>query len=915
MNDETQFTERALTILTLAQKLAQDHQHPQLQPIHLLAAFIETPEDGSVAYLQNLIERGRYDYDVFKRTVNRALVRIPQQNPAPSQITPSYSLGQVLQDAAKIQKQQKDSFIAQDHLLFALFNDSSIQQLFKEAQVDIEAVKQQALELRGNQRIDSKGADTNTPLEYLSKYAIDMTEQARAGKLDPVIGREEEIRSTIRVLARRIKSNPCLIGEPGIGKTAIIEGVAQRIIDDDVPTILQGSKLFSLDLAALTAGAKYKGDFEERLKGVLKEVEDSKTLIVLFIDEIHMLMGNGKDDAANILKPALSRGQLKVIGATTNNEYRSIVEKDGAFERRFQKIEVPEPTTRQTVAILRGLQPKYEIHHGVRILDSALVTAAQLAKRYLPYRRLPDSAIDLVDISCAGVAVARDSKPEELDSKERELQLIQVEIKALERDEDSDSSTKERLKQVKQKEASLQEELKPLKHRYEEERHGHEELTQAKKKLDELENKAVDAERRYDNATAADLRYFAIPDIKKRIAELEEQVAEEERRAGASSMIQNVVDSDTIAETAARLTGIPVKKLTESENEKLIHMEHELSSQVVGQTEAIRAVSNAVRLARSGLANPRQPASFLFLGLSGSGKTELAKKVANFLFNDEDMIIRVDCSELSEKHSVSKLLGTTAGYVGFEEGGFLTNQLKQKPYSVLLFDEVEKAHPDVLTVLLQMLDDGRITSGQGKTVDCSNCIIIMTSNLGAEYINSQPGSKVQEATKGLVMGVVKQHFRPEFLNRISGIVVFNKLSRKAIHKIVDIRLKEIENRFEENDKHYKLNVSPEAKDFLARYGYSSDMGARPLNRLIQNEILNKMALRILRNEIKDKETVNVVLKVGKARGTGHQEDEEEGLEVLPNNESSATLNQNADNMDIDDFDHDEDDDIEGAELD
>lgn len=913
MNDETQFTERALTILTLAQKLAQDHQHPQLQPIHLLAAFIETPEDGSVAYLQNLIERGRYDYDTFKRTVNRALVRIPQQNPAPSQITPSYSLGQVLQDAAKIEKQQKDSFIAQDHLLFALFKDSSIQQIFKEAQVDIEAVKQQALELRGNQRIDSRGADTNTPLEYLSKYAIDMTEQARAGKLDPVIGREEEIRSTIRVLARRIKSNPCLIGEPGIGKTAIIEGVAQRIIDDDVPTILQGSKLFSLDLAALTAGAKYKGDFEERLKGVLKEVEDSKTLIVLFIDEIHMLMGNGKDDAANILKPALSRGQLKVIGATTNNEYRSIVEKDGAFERRFQKIEVPEPTTRQTVAILRGLQPKYEIHHGVRILDSALVTASQLAKRYLPYRRLPDSAIDLVDISCAGVAVARDSKPEELDSKERELQLIQVEIKALERDEDSDSSTKERLKQARQKEASLQEELKPLKHRYEEERHGHEELTQAKKKLDELENKAVDAERRYDNATAADLRYFAIPDIKKRIAELEEQVAEEERRAGASSMIQNVVDSDTIAETAARLTGIPVKKLTESENEKLIHMEHELSSQVVGQTEAIKAVSNAVRLARSGLANPRQPASFLFLGLSGSGKTELAKKVANFLFNDEDMIIRVDCSELSEKHSVSKLLGTTAGYVGFEEGGFLTNQLKNKPYSVLLFDEVEKAHPDVLTVLLQMLDDGRITSGQGKTVDCSNSIIIMTSNLGAEYINAQPGSKVQEATKGLVMGVVKQHFRPEFLNRISGIVVFNKLSRKAIHKIVDIRLKEIENRFEANDKHYKLNVSPEAKDFLARYGYSSDMGARPLNRLIQNEILNKMALRILRNEIKDKETVNVVLKVGKARGTGHQEDEEEGLEVLPNHDSSAT--ENTDNMDVDDFYDDDDDDIDGAELD
>ena len=907
MNDESQFTEKALTILTIAQKLAQDHQHPQLQPIHILAAFVETPEDGSISYLQNLFDKARYDYDSFRRTVNRNLVRIPQQHPAPQQITPSYALGQVLQEAAKIQQQQKDSFIAQDHLLFALFKDSSIQQIFKEASVDIESIKQQALQLRGNQKIDSRGADTNTPLEYLNKYAVDMTEQARQGKLDPVIGREEEIRSTIRVLARRIKSNPCLIGEPGIGKTSIIEGIAARIVDNDVPEILKNCKLFSLDLAALTAGAKYKGDFEERLKGVLKEIEQSKTLIILFIDEIHMLMGNGKDDAANILKPALSRGHLKVIGATTNNEYRSIVEKDGAFERRFQKIEVSEPTIRQTVAILRGLQPKYEIHHGVRILDSALVTAAQLAKRYLPYRRLPDSALDLVDISCAGVAVARDSKPEELDSKERQLQLLKVEIKALERDKDADSTTKERLQKARQKEASLEEELEPLRQRYNEEKRGHEELTEAKKKLDELENKAADADRRYDTATAADLRYFAIPDIKKRIADLEKKVAEEQERAGANSMISNVVDSDTIAETAARLTGIPVKKLTESENEKLIHMEKELSSEVVGQMEAIKAVSNAVRLARSGLANPRQPASFLFLGLSGSGKTELAKTIAGFLFNDKDMMIRVDCSELSEKYSVSKLLGTTAGYVGYEEGGFLTNQLQYKPYSVLLFDEVEKAHPDVLTVMLQMLDDGRITSGQGKTIDCSNCIIIMTSNLGAQYINSQQGSKITDETKALVMGAVKQHFRPEFLNRISSIIVFNKLSRKAIHKIVDIRLKEIEQRFEANDKHYKLDVSPEAKDFLAKYGYSDDMGARPLNRLIQNEILNKLAMRLLKGEIRDKETVKVKLIHGKPRGTSEKEDEEERLDVVPNHK--AKTSSEPDDL-SDDYDEDMDVDLD-----
>jgi ATP-dependent Clp protease ATP-binding subunit ClpA len=846
------------------------------------------------------MEKGRFDYQLFERTVNKALVRTPSQNPAPQQINPSYALGEVLKKCSKIKQSQKDSFIAQDHILLALLEDSSIQTLLKEAGVTVEGLKQQALSLRGNQRIDSRGADTSQELEYLTKYAIDMTEQARQGKLDPVIGREEEIRSTIRVLARRIKSNPCLIGEPGIGKTAIIEGVAQRILENDVPTILQGCRLFSLDLAALTAGAKYKGDFEERLKGVLKEIEQSKILIILFIDEIHMLMGNGKDDAANILKPALSRGNLKVIGATTNNEYRSIVEKDGAFERRFQKIDVKEPTVREAVAILRGLQPKYEIHHGVRILDSALVSAAQLAKRYLPYRRLPDSAIDLVDISCAGVAVARDSKPEELDSKERQLQLIQVEIKALERDQETDPTTKERLAQAKQKEASLEEELQPLRAKYDEERAGHEKLTAAKRKLDELETKAVDAERRHDTATAADLRYFAIPELQKRIEELEDEVAREETMSGSGTMIQNVVNSDTIAETAARLTGIPVSKLTESENTKLIHMERVLSKDVVGQSEAVKAVSNAIRLSRSGLANPKQPASFLFLGLSGSGKTELAKKLAGFLFNDENAMIRIDCSELMEKHSVSKLLGTTAGYIGYEEGGLLTNQLARKPYSVVLFDEVEKAAPEVLTVLLQLLDDGRITSGQGKTIDASNAIIIMTSNLGSQYIVSQSTAKISDETKALVMGTVRGHFRPEFINRISSIVVFNKLSRKAIHKIVSIRVREIENRFADNDKYYKLDITDDAVDYLAKNGYTEDLGARPLNHLIEREILNRMAVLVLKGQIKDKETVKVVLKG-------------DHLEVLPNHEAAAN-----DDMDIDvegwsDISEDEDDDIPADE--
>lgn len=892
--ENTEFTDRALAIITQAQKLAEEHAHPQLLPIHLLAAFCTKPEDGSVNYLQTLLEKGRFDYQLFERTVNKYLVRTPSQNPAPSQVTPSYSTGEILKKSQKFKLQQKDSFVGQDHILLALIEDSSIKPILTEASVTQEGLKQQILQLRGNQRIDSRSADTNQELEYLTKYAIDMTEQARQGKLDPVIGREEEIRSTIRVLARRIKSNPCLIGEPGIGKTAIIEGVAQRILDNDVPSILQGCRLFSLDLAALTAGAKYKGDFEERLKGVLKEIEQSKQLIILFIDEIHMLMGNGKDDAANILKPALSRGNLKVIGATTNNEYRSIVEKDGAFERRFQKIDVKEPTIRETVAILRGLQPKYEIHHGVRILDSALVSAAQLAKRYLPYRRLPDSALDLVDISCAGVAVARDSKPEELDHKERQLQLVQVEIKALERDQDADPATKERLNQARQREQNLEEELAPLREKYNQERAGHEELTAAKRRLDELETKASDAERRYDNDTAADLRFYAIPELKLRIAELEKQVAEEEAMAGSQSLIQNVVDTDTIAETAARLTGIPVNKLTESENAKLIHMERDLSQAVVGQGAAVKAVSNAIRLSRSGLANPRQPASFLFLGLSGSGKTELAKKLAEFLFNDDNAMIRIDCSELMEKHSVSKLLGTTAGYIGYEEGGLLTNQLARKPYSVILFDEVEKAAPEVLTVLLQLLDDGRITSGQGKVVDASNSVVIMTSNLGSQYILSQPNSKISDATRELVMSTVRSHFRPEFINRISSIVVFNKLSRKAIHKIVSIRIKEIEDRFEANDKHFKLNLTEEAIDFLAKNGYTEDLGARPLNHLIEREILNRMAVLVLKGQIKDKETVNIILKGDR-------------LEVLPNHEGN--VNEDMD-VDVEGWSDVEDDDIE-----
>lgn len=861
-------TDRATQLLQTTIAIATEHSHSTVQPVHFLAAMTQDDPDGTPSYLKTVVEHARYEFPLLERSINRHLVRLPSQDPAPPQPDLGSQAQKVLRDAQNIQKNQKDTFLGQDHIFLALLEDSSVQQILKEVNFHVDALKKAVQSIRGQRRIDSRTADSSQQYEFLSKYAIDLTQKARDGKIDPVIGREEEIRRVIRILARRTKSNPCLIGEPGVGKTSIVEGVAQRIINEDVPQVLQGCSLYSLDLGALKAGAKFQGEFEERVKGVLKDIEDAKEMIVLFIDEIHMVMGDGKSDVANLLKPMLARGDLHCIGATTAEEYRKHVEKDGAFERRFQKVDVPEPTVPQTIAILRGLQSRYELHHGVRILDSALVTAAQLASRYLTYRKMPDSAVDLIDEASAQVAVARDSKPEELDTLERELHLVQVEIAALERDQGADESVTERLEAARKREASLLEELGPVRARFTEERKGLDELNDYKKKLVELEVKAEDAERRRDTATSADLRYFAIPDVERKIEELEQDKKE---RQGA--MLEDIVDSDKIAETAARLTGIPVSKLSQAENTKLINMERVLSREVVGQPEAIKAVSNAIRLNRSGLANPDSPASFLFLGLSGSGKTELAKKLAGFLFNDEKAMIRIDCSELGDKWSASKLIGAAPGYVGYEEGGILTNQLARHPYSVVLFDEVEKAAPEVLTVLLQVLDDGRVRASSGKEINASNCIIIMTSNLGAESIQRSDSDEIDSHTREVVFEAVKNHFRPEFLNRISSQVIFKRLSHDAIGKIVEIRLREIEKRFEANNRHMNLDLTDDAKSWLAENGYDRDLGARPLNRLIQNEILNPLAIHILRGSVLDKETVKVTVRPDK-----------QGLEVHPNHE-------------------------------
>ncbi|CAK9437236.1 uncharacterized protein LODBEIA_P16140 [Lodderomyces beijingensis] len=895
--DETQYTDNALKIITNATNLCKENSNTQLVPLHFLAAFIPMDDtEGTTLYLKTLIQKARFEWPNFERCVNRHLVKLPSQDPPPQEVRPSYQAGIVLQNANKIKTQQKDNYIAQDHILLALLEDQSIKDIFKEAGIKIDSIKTQAIELRGNQRIDSRQADASSSYEFLAKYCSDFTEKAREGKIDPVIGREEEIRRVIRVLARRSKSNVVLLGDPGVGKTSIAEAVAQRIVDNDVPNLLVNARLFALDLGALTAGAKYKGEFEERLKGVLGDIEKSKEFIILFIDEMHMLMGDGKSDAANLLKPMLARGELHCIGATTFAEYRKFISKDGALERRFQTIQVPAATVKETIAILRGLQPRYEIHHGVRILDSALVTAAQLAARYLTTRAMPDSAVDLVDESAATVAVARDSKPEELDTLERQLHLVEVEINALERDKGADSAAKDRLKSARKQKENLEEQLGPLKERYNQERASYDLLTQAKKKLDDLEIKAQDAERRYDTATAADLRYFAIPDVEKQIEELEVKVAQEEA-SDLESLTKNVVGPEQICETAARLTGIPVTKLTAAENEKLVNLESELAREVVGQTAAVKAVANAIRLRRSGLSDPNQPPSFLFLGQSGTGKTLLAKKLAGFLFADEKAMTRIDCSELSEKHTVSTLLGAAPGYIGYEEGGKLTEALIRKPYSVVLFDEVEKAAPEVLTILLQILDDGFVHAANGTKVNCSNAIFIMTSNLGAQYITDAKGSKIDDHTKELVMNAVKAHFRPEFLNRITNIVIFNKLTRTGIAKIVKIRLREAQDRFAANGRDIKLSLDDAAMEYLCKNGWSPDLGARPLNRLIQQEILNKLAILLLTGQIKDKETAKVVL--------GNK-----GLDVLPNHE--------ADDIEMDGgdaWDDDEDEDLDASNLD
>lgn len=866
--------------------LAEQYAHSQLLPVHLAVALLDplpdlskdqqNPPAGTTStLLRQVIERANGDPQLFDRALKKSLVRLPSQDPPPESVGMAPSFNNVLRKAMELQKLQKDTYIAVDHLITALSEDTAIQAILKEANVPKAKLIQDAITaIRGTKRVDSKTADTEEENENLAKFTIDMTAMAREGKIDPVIGREEEIRRVIRILSRRTKNNPVLIGEPGVGKTTVVEGLAQRIVNADVPDNLAACKLLSLDVGALVAGSKYRGEFEERMKGVLKEITESKDMIVLFVDEIHLLMGAGSSgeggmDAANLLKPMLARGQLHCIGATTLAEYRKYIEKDAAFERRFQQVLVKEPTVPETVSILRGLKEKYEVHHGVNIADAAIVAAATLAARYLTSRRLPDSAVDLIDEAAAAVRVARESQPEIIDSLERRLRQLKIEIHALSREKDD--ASKARLAQAKQDAENVEEELRPLREKYERERKRGKDIQEAKLKLEGLKVKAEDASRMGDHSRAADLQYYAIPEQEQIIKKLEREKAKADAALSANggdaggSMVTDVVGPDQINEIVARWTGIPVTRLKTTEKDKLLHMESVLAKIVVGQREAVQSVSNAIRLQRSGLANPNQPPSFLFCGPSGTGKTLLTKALAEFLFDDPKAMIRFDMSEYQERHSLSRMIGAPPGYVGHDSGGQLTEALRRKPFSILLFDEVEKAAKEVLTVLLQLMDDGRITDGQGRVIDARNCIVVMTSNLGADFLARPTGKdgKIDATTRELVMGALRNYFLPEFLNRINSIVIFNRLTRKEIRRIVDLRLHEIQKRLNDNDRNVTIRVSEEAKDKLGAAGYSPAYGARPLQRLLEKEVLNRMAILILRGSIRDGEVARVEVVNGK----------------------------------------------------